>query len=272
MKKDNPKVYQEMEERKKGMEFIATGLDRFDQLLDGGFLRKEMVVIGGVSGSGKSYIAGEMFYSSARQGFRSAYFSLEISSQMVQSRILGSLSDIKPINILTGRVSELEWEKQENARRSVWVHNADMWYYDDVYRLEEMDQEIKAHRYEFVVIDFIQNMIANERDEYARLSSLAIAIQRMAKVHDCCILVVSQLSNDKANKIYHEDEVLSYKGSGSIATACDLGLVVLREKDEQGFIQDRFRIVVRKNRRGISNKFVSYSFLQPGGKILESAT
>ena len=40
---------------------LPTGFYYFDKFLDGGLFRKELIIIGGGSGTGKSYIAGTIF-------------------------------------------------------------------------------------------------------------------------------------------------------------------------------------------------------------------
>lgn len=268
MKKNYEQVLKEMEERKKEIEFISTGFSYFDRLLDGGFLQKELVVLGGLSGSGKSYVAAELFFKAVSQGFKSAYFSLEISSQMVVSRLIGSRSGIKPIRIMTETQSGEEWSQFTTGQATVDVYSEFMNFYDDVYELDEIYNEIKKNAYEYVVIDFIQNVVAKGQ-EYERMSYIALELQKMAKELNCCILVLSQVSNESGKTIEKESGVLEYKGSGSIATVCDLGMMIVRERTEEGYMLDSFKITVRKNRRGRSGEFISFDFIQPGGRIEE---
>ncbi len=78
------------------LEFIPTGFAKLDRELDGGFLRRELVVVGGPSGSGKSFLASQLAMNVADKGFKCLYLSLEISSQTIVSRMLGSRSSPSP--------------------------------------------------------------------------------------------------------------------------------------------------------------------------------
>ena len=49
---------------------LPTGFNKLDKFLDGGLFKKELIVIGGGSGTGKSYIAGTIFKHIATQAFR----------------------------------------------------------------------------------------------------------------------------------------------------------------------------------------------------------
>lgn len=138
-----------------------------------------------------------------------------------------------------------------------------MSFYDDVYVLDQMIKLIKANPYEFVVIDFIQNVITGGEKEYDRLSKIALELQKLAKQQNCCILVLSQLSNFVGRM--GEDKFVEYKGSGNIATVCDLGLFVERDKE----VPNKNFLYIRKNRRGPSGDRVTIFYDYPGGKLHE---
>jgi len=141
--------------------------------------------------------------------------------------------------------------------------NENMNFYDDVYEFEKIKKEIIDNKFDFIVVDFIQNVIGKGKDEYSMLSTIALQFQKLAKECNCCILVLSQLSNS-ANKT----GVVEYKGSGSIATVCDLGFFIERKVDDQNRqLNDEFEISLKKNRRGISGYSFGFKFIQPGGRI-----
>jgi len=245
----------------KDLEFLATGFAGLDEKLDGGFLRKEMVVMGAFTGIGKSYVAGQMLYNIAKQGFNTAYFSLEISNETIISRLIGSLSNIKSTRVRTGMLTKEELENKAEAQAKLITHNQSLEFYDDIYELKEITEIIEKTKPEFVVIDFLQNIFYPAKDEYSRLSYVALSLQKLAKKTNCCILALSQLSNSAARA--GTSGLLEYKGSGNIATVCDLGFVI--ERDEPNM----FKMALQKNRRGISRIYWDFGFKQPGGWIYQ---
>jgi replicative DNA helicase len=251
-------VFKNIDSLSKNTEFLPTGFPQVDEFLDGGLLHKELIVLGGASGSGKSFLAGQIFFNIAKQGFYSAYFSLEISNEMVVSRLMGQIANIKPTRIMAGLLDSKELDLKMKARAKVSAFENSMDFYDDIYQLEEMKKIIKTGGYEFVVIDFIQNVVC-PGDEYTRLSTTALELQRLAKECNCCILVLSQLSNQAARS-----GIAEYKGSGSIATVCDLGFFIERDPEDK----QKMILALRKNRRGISNQGFPLQFAIPGGKII----
>jgi replicative DNA helicase len=67
-------IISKIKESKKEMEFLPTGFTKLDADLDGGFMKKELIVLGAPTGRGKSYVAGHIFNHIARKGFKSGYF------------------------------------------------------------------------------------------------------------------------------------------------------------------------------------------------------
>ena len=83
--KSATEVFNDIKIFSKNAEFIPTGFQKLDTELDGGFMKKELIVLGGYTGSGKSYISGQILFNAAKKGFKCAYFSLEISNEMIVS-------------------------------------------------------------------------------------------------------------------------------------------------------------------------------------------
>jgi replicative DNA helicase len=156
MKRKITDIFNKMEVDKKSFEFLKTGFSRLDDFLDGGFLRKEFIVLGGATGKGKSFIAGSIFANIATQGFNSAYFSLEISNEMIASRLVGAKSNIKPTRIMAGLLTTIENEAKIKAKAELSVFEDFMSFYDDVYILAEIEKEIIENKYEFVVIRHVR--------------------------------------------------------------------------------------------------------------------
>lgn len=243
---------------RKDLEFMSTGFSQIDEILDGGFMKKELIIVGGSTGIGKSYIAGQIQNTIATQGYSTAYFSLEISNEMVLSRMLGQMSNIKSTHIITGKAAN---ESYEQARVKIIANEPFMDFYDDIYNYEQISKTIRANKYEFVVIDFIQNIIIQGMDEYPKLSFIALDLQKLAKETGCTILLLSQLSNSVSRD--KDDPRLEYKGSGSIATVADIGFFIIRNELDK----NKLTLLLRKNRRGLSGISFDYHFKDPGGMI-----
>lgn len=258
-------IIEKINNARKDLEFLPVGIPQIDLLLDGGFIREEMIVIGGFTGIGKSYLASQIMYNIATKGYKSAYFSLEITNQMVLSRLIGQHADVKSIKVVTGNMQEFEHKKAIEAEGKLQGYEEYMEFYDNVYEFNQIEKLIRENNYEFVVIDFIQNIIVRGMDEYERLSHISLMLQKLAKEKRCCILILSQLSNSIARNV--NEAQLEYKGSGAIATVCDLGFFLIREIDRD-LGMDKLTLLLKKNRRGASGQRWELSFRGEGGLII----
>ena len=256
-------IITKIKEDKHSMEFMPSGFRAIDEALDGGFLRKELVILGGSTGIGKSYIAGQVLFNIARKGYRTAYFSLEITNEMVISRLLGQLADIKSTRISAGMLSDREINKYSRSIGQLIAHNDYMEFFDHEYEMTGIEKQIRDNNYDFVVVDFIQNVNTPKEKEYDRLSYVALSFQKLAKEKNLCIMVLSQLSNFVARET--QDPILEYKGSGSIATVADLGFFVIR--GDHQLEPEKLYVILKKNRRGISGLKFDFMFKGEGGLI-----
>lgn len=267
-------VFAKIKSDKKNTEFLPTGFEKIDKHLDGGLLRKELVILGAGTGIGKSAVAGSIFWNLAMKGFKCGYFSLEIANEMILARITGAETNIKPTRILYGLKTKEEHDATVKAEGKMLTYKSFVGLHDDIYELEKITEIAKKEKYEFIVVDFIQNVIYPAKDEYTRLSMISLLLQKFAKENNVCVLVLSQLSN-RAVREGDKTGVLEYKGSGSIATVADLGFFITREDpitDDKGEnpLDNIFNISLRKNRRGISGLTFPYIYRHPGGKIDET--
>lgn len=246
---------------KANVEILPMGLPEIDAYLEGGMLKKELVVLGAKTGGGKSLVAGQIFRNVATAGFKSAYFTLEISNEMLVSRLIGAQANISPTRIMIKELEEAETKNKNKAKAKLQVYEEFMYFYDDLYQYELIEKEILVNKYDFVVIDFIQNIMLAKSDEYERLSQIALNLQKLAKKANCTILALSQLSNMVTRE--KKSQLVEYKGSGSIGTVCDLGFFI-----EDTDLPNELKIRLRKNRRGVSGSEFYFEVKQPGGMLV----
>ncbi|HSW88900.1 MAG TPA: DnaB-like helicase C-terminal domain-containing protein [Candidatus Saccharimonadales bacterium] len=262
-------VLQTIEKEKDTLEVLPTGFKTVDNFLDGGFIRKEFVVIGAKSGEGKSYLSGQIFQNIAKKGFNCAYFSLEISNEMIVSRLVGAIANIKPTRIRLGLLKPEEYNRKLEVKTELEALTNLITFEDSIYELESIITEIREKKYDFIVVDFLQNvMVKGERDEYSRLSKVAIELQKTAKELNCVILGISQVSNKIATQ-GSDTSTLEYKGSGNIHIACDLGFYFGRVAGALLENSSQVQLFLKKNRRGIADKTFNLYFKIPGGLIYE---
>ena len=84
------------------------------------------------------------------------------------------------------------------------------------------------------------------------------------KKNNICIVGLSQVSNESAN---NDKKTMGFKGSGAIAAACDVGIELVRGKNEQGLEIVPFTCRIRKNRHGKTAE-TDLEFNKENGQIM----
>jgi len=80
--------------RANSREVISTGWKEIDAITKGGLAKKELSVIIGSTGSGKSFLLTHLVAEAVKQGLNAIYYSFELSEGVIGQRIDGKLSGI----------------------------------------------------------------------------------------------------------------------------------------------------------------------------------
>lgn len=171
---------------------------------------------------------------------RVAMVSTEMTEEQVIARIVANLSGESSHKILNGKV---DVSLQED-----WVCSRNLCVWDDLYEMGAIDSALRREKakkgLDVVVIDFIQNVRKpGFSKQYEMMSEIAKEFQRMAKQLRCCIIVLSQIPNSAGKE---DSGILEFKGAGEIAAACDVGILLKRDRARKEIML----VDVRKNRHG----------------------
>ena len=226
-----------------------TGFKFLDQAIEG-FIRSHLWVLGAYTSSGKSAMMIQLIVNALKENnmLKTAIFSTEMTSESILLRFLANRTKVPTFAILKGESIPEVQTRIDNAFD--YFHSKDLWIYDDVYTFEAMFLKCKQLKItgglDVVFIDYLQNM-QGAGSIYERMSDLAVNLQKMAKDLDVCVVAMSQVSNESAKA---ESNIIGYKGAGEIAAACDIGLWLERDREDER----RLVCSIRKNRHGITTK------------------
>ena len=171
---------------------------------------------------------------------RVAMVSTEMTEEQVVARIIANLSGEGSHKILNGKV--------DVSRQEEWLVLRNLCVWDDLYDMAAIDSALRREKakkgLDVVVVDFIQNVRKSGfSKQYEMMSEIAKEFQRMAKQLRCCIIVLSQIPNSAGKE---DSGILEFKGAGEIAAACDVGILLKRDKNRK----EVMLVDVRKNRHG----------------------
>jgi replicative DNA helicase len=224
--------------RTRGYRAHFTALDR-DYI---GYRPGQLWAVGGWTSTGKTQWAIEAMTRLMQNdpGARVAMVSTEMTEDQVMARIIANLSGEGSHRILNGKV--------DVSRQEDWLCCCNLCVWDYLYEMGEIDSALRREKakngLDLVVIDFIQNVRKpGFSKQYEMMSEIAKEFQRMAKQLKCCIIVLSQIPNSAGKE---DSGILEFKGAGEIAAACDVGILLKRDKGRKEIVL----VDVRKNRHG----------------------
>ena len=223
-----------------GIVGVPTGLTDLDSRL-GGMHKQDLIIIAGRPSMGKTALATNIAFHAAKniekKGSKStvAFFSLEMSSEQLSTRILSEQSRIRSNDIRRGKVSEKEFEQFIETSKNI----SELPLYIDetpaitIAAISNRSRRIKRlFGLELIVVDYIQLMRSSGRKEYNRvqeISEITQGLKALAKELDVPVLALSQLSRQVEQRDNKKPQLSDLRESGSIEQDADVVMFVYRE-------------------------------------------
>ena len=225
-----------------GIVGVPTGLTDLDEKL-GGLHKSDLVILAGRPGMGKTALATNIAYHAAqnlmsRQEKSSiAFFSLEMSSEQLSTRILSEQARIKSDDIRRGKVTESEINRYIETSRN--IYNLPL-YIDETPAITISTLSNRARRIKrlfglsLIVVDYIQLMRApnsNNRNDnrVQEVSEITQGLKALAKELKIPVLALSQLSRAVESRDDKKPQLSDLRESGSIEQDADVVMFVYRE-------------------------------------------
>ena len=222
-----------------GIVGVPTGLTDLDDRL-GGLHKSDLVIIAGRPSMGKTALATNIAFYAAKkiqdEGKKSsiAFFSLEMSSEQLSTRILAEQSRIKSNDIRRGRISEEQFDKFIETSKNITELPL---YIDEtpaisIAALSNRARRIKRkYGLDMVVVDYIQLMSATNYREgrVQEISEITQGLKALAKELSVPVLALSQLSRAVEHRDDKKPQLADLRESGSIEQDADVVMFVYRE-------------------------------------------
>ncbi|MBA1339151.1 MAG: replicative DNA helicase [Pelagibacterales bacterium] len=224
-----------------GIVGVPTGLSDLDEKL-GGLHKSDLVILAGRPGMGKTALATNIAYHAAqtlmsRQEKSSvAFFSLEMSSEQLSTRILSEQARIRSDDIRRGKVNEEEINRYIETSRN--IYNLPL-FIDETPAITIATLCNRARRIKrlfgvsLIVVDYIQLMRApssNRNDNRVQeVSEITQGLKALAKELKVPVLALSQLSRAVESRDDKKPQLSDLRESGSIEQDADVVMFVYRE-------------------------------------------
>jgi len=224
-----------------GIVGVPTGLNDLDERL-GGLHRSDLVIIAGRPSMGKTALATNIGYYAAKKILDDnkkssiAFFSLEMSSEQLSTRILSEQSRIKSNDIRRGKVTEEEFNRLIETSRN--IHDLPL-YIDETPAITISTLSNRARRIkrlfglDLIIVDYIQLMTTGSKRYDGRvqeISEITQGLKALAKELSVPVLALSQLSRAVEQRDDKKPQLSDLRESGSIEQDADVVMFVFREE------------------------------------------
>jgi replicative DNA helicase len=230
---------------------IATGLRDLDRRM-GGLQPSDLIVLAGRPGMGKTSLATNIAFNIAEAyvpaqqadgSFKAAnggvvgFFSLEMSSEQLATRIISEQTEIPSSKIRRGEISEMDFEKlvacsQTMQKIPLFI---DQTGGISIAQLSARARRLKRQRgLDVIVIDYIQLMQGSSakasQNRVQEITEITTGLKALAKELGVPIIALSQLSRQVESRDDKRPQLSDLRESGSIEQDADVVLFVYREE------------------------------------------
>ncbi len=223
-----------------GIVGVPTGLRDLDDKL-GGLHQSDLIIIAGRPSMGKTSLATNIAFNAAQNiqnnGTRSsiAFFSLEMSSEQLSTRIISEQARIGSNDIRRGRISDEQFDRFLETSKNI----SELPLFIDetpaisIAAMSNRARRIKRlHGLDLIVVDYIQLMkgsLNNKDGRVQEISQITQGLKAIAKELGVPVLALSQLSRQVEQRDDHKPQLADLRESGSIEQDADVVMFVYRE-------------------------------------------
>ena len=222
-----------------GIVGVPTGLRDLDDRL-GGLHSSDLIIIAGRPSMGKTALATNIAFNAAQKLQKSgkkssiAFFSLEMSSEQLSTRILAEQARIKSNDIRRGKITDEQFDKFIETSKNISELPL---YIDETPAISIAAMSNRARRIkrlnglDLIVVDYIQLMSGspNNRDgRVQEISQITQGLKAIAKELSVPVVALSQLSRAVEQRDDHKPQLSDLRESGSIEQDADVVMFVYR--------------------------------------------
>ncbi len=223
-----------------GIVGVPTGLRDLDDKL-GGLHQSDLIIIAGRPSMGKTSLATNIAFNAAQKlqesGKKSsiAFFSLEMSSEQLSTRIISEQARISSNDIRRGRISDDQFDKFLETSKNISELPL---YIDETPAISIAALSNRARRIkrlfglDMIVVDYIQLMRGttfNKDGRVQEISQITQGLKAIAKELSVPVVALSQLSRQVEQRDDHKPQLADLRESGSIEQDADVVMFVYRE-------------------------------------------
>ena len=219
-----------------GLSTGFTDLDKLTTGLHGG----ELIIIAGRPSMGKTALAMNIAESCVlKEKKAAAIFSMEMGSEQIVTRLLGSVAKVHQQKMRTGELDENDWAEIADALGKL---NEAPLFIDEGSALNSYELRARARRLHrstegglgLIVVDYIQLMSPlgniNGENRATEISEISRSLKSLAKELNVPVIALSQLNRNVDSRPDKRPQMSDLRESGAIEQDADVIMFIYREE------------------------------------------
>ena len=244
---------------KDGGNIIPFGMQQLDYPA-GGMTRKEVTVLGGRPGHGKTTLSINIVRSLINQGFKVMLFNREMSNEEVMKKIIIMESkDIEYSKVRKNELTDEEITKIELLNEKIKEKYKNLIMYDNIRKLSEAMLEISRYKPDVVLDDYIQLIQVDDIEERRfQIEAIMHEYKWICKKENCSAILVSQLNREIEKRIDPKPRLSDFAESGVIEQTAETAIMPFYgwNFDNESYDRYEIEIIVPKARYGKVGTYV----------------
>lgn len=245
---------------------LTTGYTDLDRMLSG-MQKADFLLLAARPSMGKTALGLNIaFHAALRDKAKVAIFSLEMSANQLNQRMISFVSGVDLTKVISGQIeTSEEWLKIADA--IALSASLDL-YIDDTpgISLTELRSKCRRmqmeHGLDLIVIDYLQLMTVQSRFENRQqeISQISRGLKALAKEMNCPVFSLGQLSRAPEQRQDHRPIMSDLRESGAIEQDADVILMLYRDEQYNEDTEDRgiAEVLITKHRNGPTGRVKLY--------------
>lgn len=237
-----------------GIKGAKTGFEKLDQTI-GGLQRQSFIIVGARPSAGKTALACNMMSGLAKNGNKSLFISLEMTSVQVSTRLIAEAAHTSyQVASYEQRPNAVEHSKITNAMKN--LKEWDMEIYDPpsqtISQVCSKIREAGRNGVEVVMIDYVGLIRPDSREQresrYMLITECSAKLKAAARAANVAVVCLAQLRRESEKN--DKPKLSDLRESGQLEQDADAVILINRPQREQCTTHEDGELLVSKNRNG----------------------
>ena len=245
---------------KEGGNLIPFGMDVLDYPA-GGMTRKEITVLGGRPGHGKTTLMINILKSLIEQGLKVMLFNREMSNtEMIKKMCVLENKELLYADVRKNQFNDNTKVIMEMQMEKIKTKYAKLKMYDHIRCLSDTMSEIAKHKPDVIIDDYIQLIQADGVSEGRRfeIEKIMQEYKWICKSENSSAFLLSQLNREMDRRINPEPKMSDYSESGVIEQTAETAMFVFYGYNFDSASYDKYesKIISAKARYGNVGSYI----------------